>query len=56
LLGYLESWSATQHYLKKTGINPVDLIKCELSLVWEASEKKVHFPVLLRIGRPYTKF
>jgi ubiquinone/menaquinone biosynthesis C-methylase UbiE len=56
LLGYLESWSATQHYLKKTGINPVDLIRGELSLVWEASDKKVHFPILLRIGRPYTKF
>lgn len=56
LLGYLESWSATQHYKKKTGINPVDLIRGELSLVWEAGDKKVRFPLLLRIGRPYTKF
>lgn len=56
LLGYLESWSATQHYKNKTGINPVDLVRGELSLVWEASDKKVHFPLLLRVGRPYTKF
>ncbi|NUY81171.1 class I SAM-dependent methyltransferase [Flavobacterium sp. MAH-1] len=56
LLGYLESWSATQHYKSKTGINPVDLVRGELSLVWEASDKKVHFPLLLRVGRPYTKF
>ncbi|MBD3582628.1 class I SAM-dependent methyltransferase [Flavobacterium selenitireducens] len=56
LLGYLESWSATQHYKTKTGINPVDLIRAELSLVWEAGDKKVRFPLLLRIGRPYTKF
>lgn len=56
LLGYLESWSATQHYKDKTGINPVDLVRGELSLVWEASDKKVHFPLLLRVGRPYTKF
>lgn len=56
LFGYLESWSATQHYKDKTGINPVDLIRGELSLVWEAGDKKVRFPLLLRIGRPYTKF
>lgn len=56
LFGYLESWSATQHYKRKTGIDPIDLIRGELSLVWEASDKKVHFPLLLRIGRPYTKF
>lgn len=56
LLGYLESWSATQHYKKKTGINPVDLIRGELTLIWETGNKKVRFPLLLRIGRPYTRF
>jgi len=56
ILGYLESWSATQHYKKRTGINPVDLIRGELSLVWETGDKKVRFPLLLRIGRPYPKF
>lgn len=56
LTGYLETWSATQHYYKKTGINPVDLIRHELSLVWESTDKRVTFPLLLRIGRPFTKF
>ncbi|RZJ65810.1 MAG: class I SAM-dependent methyltransferase [Flavobacterium sp.] len=56
LTGYLETWSATQHYKKKTGINPVDLIRHELSLVWPTTNMKVTFPLLLRIGRPFTKF
>lgn len=56
LTGYLETWSATQHYMKKTGINPVDLIRHELELVWPTTNMKVTFPLLLRIGRPFTKF
>jgi ubiquinone/menaquinone biosynthesis C-methylase UbiE len=56
LTGYLDTWSATQHYKKKVGIDPVDLIRAELSLVWEKTDKKVAFPQLLRIGRPFRKF
>lgn len=56
LAGYLETWSASQHYRKKTGINPLDLIRHELSLVWETTNKQVTFPLLLRVGRPFTKF
>lgn len=56
LTGYLDTWSATQHYKAKVGIDPVDLIRAELSLVWEASDKKVVFPQLLRIGKPFRKF
>lgn len=52
LLGYIESWSAVQHYRKKNNNeNPVDLIREKLKESWEKSDKQVTFPLLLRIGR-----
>ncbi|KDC46350.1 hypothetical protein, partial [Pseudoalteromonas fuliginea] len=51
LLGYIDSWSATQHYIKKNGSNPVNLIKEELKESWNNNDKKVTFPLLLRIGK-----
>lgn len=51
LAGYLETWSATQHYISKNNQNPIDLIRDELQTSWEKSNKKVCFPLLLRIGK-----
>ena len=51
LTGYLETWSAVQHYIKKNGSNPVDLVRDELKEYWEKGDKKVTFPLLLRIGK-----
>lgn len=51
LTGYLDTWSAVQHYIKKNNTNPVDIIRSELKASWEKSDKKVYFPVLLRIGK-----
>jgi ubiquinone/menaquinone biosynthesis C-methylase UbiE len=51
LIGYLETWSAVQHYIKKNGTNPVDLIRDELKESWEKGNRKVTFPLLLRIGK-----
>ena len=51
LIGYLETWSATQHYIEKNNKNPIDLIYDELKLSWENSSKRVHFPLLLRVGK-----
>jgi ubiquinone/menaquinone biosynthesis C-methylase UbiE len=51
LIGYLNTWSAVQHYIKTQGENPIDSIKDELKVVWEASDKQVTFPLLLRLGR-----
>lgn len=53
LTGYLDSWSAVAHYKKKMGIDPVDLIRHELALVWELSDKTVRFPLLLRAGKVF---
>ena len=52
LTGYLETWSATQHYIRKNGCNPVDIIREELERVWGEGDKKVEFPLLLRMGSP----
>ena len=51
LIGYLQTWSAVQHYIKQKGSNPVDLIYGELQSSWEKSDKQVMFPLLLRIGK-----
>ncbi|RWW92051.1 class I SAM-dependent methyltransferase [Flavobacterium cerinum] len=51
LIGYLETWSAVQHYTNKVGKNPVNDIKDALKISWEKSDKKVTFPLLLRIGK-----
>jgi len=51
LTGYLETWSAVQHYIKQNGNNPVDSIRGELQVSWEESNKQVTFPLLLRIGQ-----
>ncbi|MFP9098294.1 class I SAM-dependent methyltransferase [Flavobacterium sp. RHBU_24] len=51
LIGYLNTWSAVHHYIKEKGQNPIDIIKDELYSVWQASDKQVNFPLLLRLGR-----
>ncbi|WP_035673425.1 class I SAM-dependent methyltransferase [Flavobacterium sp. 83] len=51
LIGYLETWSATQHYISKKNKNPLDLIYDELKISWQKNDKKVVFPWLLRIGK-----
>ena len=51
LTGYLETWSAVQHYIKQNGTNPIELIRDDLQASWENSDKQVTFPLLLRIGK-----
>ena len=51
LVGYLETWSATQHYIDKKSQNPIDLIHDDLKNSWEIGDKKVIFSLLLRIGK-----
>jgi ubiquinone/menaquinone biosynthesis C-methylase UbiE len=52
LIGYINSWSAVQHYIKKNGKDPVDLIREALKESWAKSDRRVTFPLLLRIGKP----
>jgi hypothetical protein len=52
LIGYLQSWSAVQNYIKANNSSPIDLIINDLNSIWKEGEtKKVHFPIFLKIGR-----
>jgi SAM-dependent methyltransferase len=52
LVGYLESWSATQKYIRETNVNPLRELEPELKKYWGDAEKiNVRFPVFLKLGR-----
>jgi ubiquinone/menaquinone biosynthesis C-methylase UbiE len=52
VLGFLNSWSAVEHYKKKHGTNPVDLVYEELRGLWpEGAAREIKFPILMRTGR-----
>jgi ubiquinone/menaquinone biosynthesis C-methylase UbiE len=52
LLGYFETWSAVQHFIKANGNNPVELVRAELQKIWATgSTKKIQFPMLLRVAQ-----
>ena len=52
LVGYLESWSAVQHYIKANNSSPIELIMNDLNSIWKEGEsKRVHFPIFLKMGR-----
>jgi hypothetical protein len=53
LLGYLETWSALQHYIRKNGHSPLNQeFLSALKTVWpEAEVKTVKFPIFGRITR-----
>lgn len=51
LLGYVESWSAVQHYRKARGEDPLPLLEQALKVHWDGgSQQEVVFPLLLRAG------
>lgn len=52
LIGYLSTWSAVMHYKREKGKNPLDIVYQDLKDKWGGEKtKKVHFPLLLRVGR-----
>ncbi len=53
VLGYLGSWSATQRYQKRTGADPLDLIRGDLAAAWGDREttRDVTWPLHLKVGR-----
>lgn len=50
LIGYLNSWSAVQHFSEAKKYNPVDDIIGDLNLLWR-DVKAVSFPLFLKLGR-----
>jgi len=52
LIGFLNTWSATQHFIKRNNLNPVEKISEALKKIWiDDKVKTVIFSVLLRIGK-----
>jgi len=51
MTGYLNSWSAVQHYIKTEGTNPVDIIKDELVSSWGPLARQVTFPIFMRAAK-----
>lgn len=50
--GYLNTWSAVQHYIREHGENPVKLIEQELRHAWGGVvEREITTALLLRVGR-----
>lgn len=52
LVGYLETWSALQHYIKAKGKNPMVIVYNDLKQAWgNADTHEIHFPLLLKVGK-----
>jgi ubiquinone/menaquinone biosynthesis C-methylase UbiE len=50
-IGYINTWSATQNYMKKHRSSPVLLIQKELDQLWDEPLKEMTFPICIRLGR-----
>lgn len=51
LEGYLETWSAVEHFKKANGKNPLDIIRHDLKKSWDKGDGQVTFPLLFRVGK-----
>lgn len=53
MLGYLDSWSATQKFMEMRGYHPINEIRSDLQKAWgnPAQKRIVHFPLYFKIGR-----
>jgi hypothetical protein len=52
LLGYLNTWSSVQHFIKDKGFNPVDEFAQNLNRVWISEDPLTFtFPLFLLLGR-----
>lgn len=53
LLGYLNTWSATQRFMAQNGFNPLEKIADRLASVWGNPENKkpLAWPLHLRVGK-----
>jgi len=52
LIGYFQTWSSVQKYMKVNKQNPIGLVEKDIDAVWaDNEEKQIIFPVFLRLGR-----
>ena len=52
LIGYLDSWSATQGYIKARGESPLRLIGSDLEKAWgDAATRRIQWPLFFKVAR-----
>lgn len=52
LLGYLDTWSATQRYIKDKGEHPLAPLRAAFETAWGGAQQRgVTWPLFLRVGR-----
>ena len=52
VIGYLNTWSAVQHYSRKNNENPVEKFSEELKKAWgNVLKRTITFPIFMRTGR-----
>lgn len=52
LIGYFNTWSSVQHFIKANGYNPVDELANLIEEVWPGDDhKNFYFPLFLKLGR-----
>lgn len=54
MLGYLRTWSATKRYESSKGSDPVEQIEGALHDAWGPGERRVSWPLKLKVCRPNT--
>ncbi|AXP81918.1 Methyltransferase domain protein [Mariniflexile rhizosphaerae] len=51
VIGYINTWSAVKHFIKKNGFNPTDQLRSDIEKNWGFElRREVRFPLLLRMG------
>ena len=51
LLGYLRTWSATQRFIAAEKRDPLEEVEPELRSAWGEKERRVVWPLTVRVGR-----
>jgi ubiquinone/menaquinone biosynthesis C-methylase UbiE len=52
LIGYFNTWSSVQHFIKAHQYNPVDELATAIEQVWpDDKEKNFYFPLFLKLGK-----
>jgi SAM-dependent methyltransferase len=53
LIGFVNTWSSARRYRQRTGLDPVDEVRAELTAAWgdPGREREIHWPLHLKVGR-----
>lgn len=52
LIGYLNTWSATKHFIRERNFNPIDSLQKKIEKIWDDGlNRLINFPLLFRMGQ-----